>query len=109
MRITIATVALCVSINPVSAQNGDSRSYTVLVSNERSGDVTVIDGMRREVVATIPVGKRPRGVHGSPDGKHAYVALSGSPVNGPPQLDAKGNPVFKPEDDENADRSADGI
>ena len=38
------------------------------------------------------------------------MALSGSPITGPPQLDAKGNPILKPGDDEEeADHSADGI
>jgi YVTN family beta-propeller protein len=63
------------------------------------------------------VGKRPRGIHTSPDGKNVYVALSGTPIEGPPQLDANGNPVFarahedKDSDDESdtADKSADGI
>jgi hypothetical protein len=72
------------------------RPYWVCVSNEKSGEVTII-------------GKRPRGIHVSPDGKHLYVALSGSPIAGPPQLNAKGEPIFKPEREEDVDRSADGI
>jgi len=35
------------------------------------------------VIATIPLGKRPRGIHASPDRKTIYVALSGSPIRGP--------------------------
>jgi len=88
-------------------------SYQIFVSNERSGDVTVIDGSDFHVLATIPVGKRPRGIHGSADGSRVYVALSGTPIEAPPQLDAHGNPIFKrgadDDDDENADKSADGI
>src|SRR4051794_14518972 len=86
--------------------------YWVCVTNEKSGDLTVIDGATQKVVATIPVGKRPRGVHPSPDGRTLYVAVSGSPISGPPQLDAKGNPILKKDDDDDdkdADRSADGI
>jgi len=85
--------------------------YHVYVTNERSGDVTVIDGEDLKVVATIPVGKRPRGIHASPDGKLVYVALSGTPIEAPPQIDAHGNPVFekKRDDDDNADKAADGI
>src|SRR5205807_2340790 len=49
------------------------------------------------------------GIHPSPDGTLLYVAVSGSPITGPPQLDKQGRPIFKQEDDENADRSADGI
>jgi YVTN family beta-propeller protein len=86
--------------------------YQVFVTNERSGDVTVIEGGDLKVLATIPVGKRPRGIHLSPDGKVVYVALSGTPIEAPPQIDANGNPIFdkkKDDDDENADKAADGI
>ncbi|MBW3654829.1 MAG: hypothetical protein KY444_01885, partial [Gemmatimonadetes bacterium] len=48
----------------------------VLVSNEGSGDVTVIDAERRVVAARIRLGSRPRGIRVSPDGRTAYVALS---------------------------------
>ena len=87
-----------------------SKTYLVCVSNEVSGDVTIVDGADARILATIPVGKRPRGIHPSPDGRRLYVALSGSPIAGPPKLDAKGVPIREPDDDdENADRSADGI
>jgi YVTN family beta-propeller protein len=39
------------------------------VSNEDGHTVTVIDVDRGEVVSTIAVGKRPRGMKISPDGK----------------------------------------
>jgi len=90
--------------------------YQVYVTNEKSGDLTVINGSDFSVVATIPVGKRPRGIHASPDHKSVYVALSGTPIEAPPQIDAHGNPVFAKktagdddDDDANADKSADGI
>lgn len=89
--------------------------FQVYVTNERSGDVTVIDGATFKVVDTIKVGKRPRGIHASPDGKTVYVALSGTPIEGPPKLDANGNPIFerdRDDDDEKEDKSdkaADGI
>src|SRR3954453_17673706 len=89
--------------------------YQVFVSNEKSGDVTVINGADHKVIATIPVGKRPRGLRISPDGKTLYVAVSGTPISAPPQLDAKGNPIFEKrkddddDDDKKADKSADGI
>ena len=66
----------------------------------------------------MPVGKRPRGIHSSPDGRTVYVALSGTPIEAPPELDAAGNPIFKKghgkdddDDDDNvvSDKSADGI
>jgi YVTN family beta-propeller protein len=90
-----------------------SQNYQVYVSNEKSGDVTVINGGDNRVLATIPLGKRPRGVHASPDGKTVYVALTGTPVAGPPAIDAKGNAAIqRPKDDDDgaqADKSADAI
>jgi YVTN family beta-propeller protein len=89
--------------------------YEIYVTNERSGDVTVINGGDFSVAATIAVGKRPRGIHASPDGKTVYVALSGTPIAPPPKLDAQGNPVFDrkkaddDDDDANSDKSADAI
>src|SRR5262249_24858785 len=66
--------------------SGSSRSFHVYVTNERSGDLSVIDGRTLQVMATVPLGKRPRGIHASPDGKTIYVALSGSPI-APPGVD----------------------
>src|SRR4051794_8953941 len=105
----IAAVLLAAAGVAVPADEPAPAAYWVCVSNERSGDVTVIDGGTRKVIATIPAGKRPRGIHPSPDGKLLYVALSGSPITGPPKLDASGKPIFEPEREEDSDRSADGI
>lgn len=87
-------------------------SYQIFVSNERSGDVSVVSGADFRVIGNIPVGKRPRGIHASADGRRVYVALSGTPIAQPPKLDAQGNPVFKrggDDDDDSADKAADGI
>jgi len=70
------------------------------VSNEQSNDITVIDTAADEVIATIPVGKRPRGLRISPDRQTLFVAVSGSPP-APPGVDASKLPP--------PDRSADGI
>src|SRR5947207_12022516 len=72
----------------------------VYVTNEASGNLSVIDAEKQEVVATAPLGKRPRGIKASPDGKTLYVALSGSP-SAPPGTDESKLPP--------PDRSADGI
>jgi len=53
-----------------------TRAY---VSNEDGQTVTVIDTEKAEAIATIPVGKRPRGLKLSPDGSRLYVAVSGLP------------------------------
>lgn len=51
----------------------------IYVSNEDDGTISVIDAERAEVVATIEVGNRPRGLQLSRDGRTLYVALSGTP------------------------------
>lgn len=48
----------------------------VFVSNEGSGDVTVIDVRSHRATARIAVGLRPRGVHVAPNEALLYVALS---------------------------------
>src|SRR3954469_19266400 len=98
----IIAIAICclVAINVEAA--AELPEYLVCVSNERSGDVTVIkDG---KPIATIPAGKRPRGIHASPDGSSLYVALSGSPITGPPALDGKGRRFSKTVTNKAADR-----
>src|SRR5690606_24726757 len=75
-------------------------SYRVYVTNEISGDLSIIDGGTHEVVTTAPLGKRPRGIKAGPDGERLYVALSGSPI-APPGTDESSLPP--------ADKSADGI
>src|SRR5262249_36753297 len=94
---------------PLGALADEPVAYRVCVSNERSGDVTVIDGLSGAVQATVRAGKRPRGIHASPDGRTLYVALSGSPLTGPPRLDPSGKPIFEEKDDEDADHAEDGI
>ena len=77
----------------------ESPNYFVYVSNERSGDISVIDGATDAVVATFKAGKRPRGIHAAPDGKRLFVTLSGSPRMAP-GLDENRAP---------ADKTADGL
>jgi len=55
------------------SRNPEKDGYHVYVTNEHSGDLTVIDGTEFKVSAEIPVGKRPRGIHVSPDGKTIYI------------------------------------
>jgi YVTN family beta-propeller protein len=51
-------------------------SPTILVSNEASSDITMIDARTNKVVRRIVVGDRPRGIHVSPDRRTLYVAIS---------------------------------
>jgi YVTN family beta-propeller protein len=75
-------------------------SYRLYVTNERSGTLSVIEQPAGKVTATLQLGKRPRGLKLSPDGRLLYVALSGSPVAGPGVDESKLPPP---------DRGADGI
>src|SRR5512138_138568 len=88
------------SSNRAEKAPSSDAAYRIYVTNERSGDLSVIDGSTYEVIATVPLGKRPRGIQVSPDGTQLFVALSGSPIAGP-GVDESTLPP--------ADPSADGI
>ncbi len=83
-----------------AAAAADASAWHVYVTNEKSGTLSVIDGPGNQVVATVALGKRPRGLKVSPDGKQLFVALSGSPAAGPGVDESKLPPP---------DKSADGI
>ena len=51
----------------------------IYVSNEDSGDISIISTATHQVVATLDVGRRPRGIKISNSGDRVFVALSGSP------------------------------
>src|SRR5712691_7370000 len=85
---------------PAAAAPPPPPKVRVYVTNEWSGDLTVINGDTHTAIGTYKLGKRPRGIQASPDGKSLYVALSGSPP-APPGTDEKTLPP--------PDRAADGI
>src|SRR5437773_18665 len=99
MRFSLWEIASFVVGAVMCLAKAESTSYLIFVSNERSGDVTVIDGSTDAVIATVPVGKRPRGIHATPDGKRLFVTLSGSPRMAP-GVDENRAP---------ADKTADGL
>jgi YVTN family beta-propeller protein len=91
-------LVLCLlSCAPRPATPSGSRLY---VTNEMSGDLSIIDVDGRRTIGRIALGKRPRGIVASPDGRLLYIALSGSPVGGP-GVDESTLPP--------ADKAADGI
>ena len=53
-----------------------AHAYTVYVSNEKDNTVSVIDGESYEVIDTITVGERPRGMVLSNDGKILFICTS---------------------------------
>ena len=79
---------------------GAAGSNLVFVTNEFSGDLSIVDGSSGRVQGTYPLGKRPRGIKLSPDSRLLYVALSGSPV-APPGTDESKLPP--------PDHGADGV
>jgi PQQ-dependent catabolism-associated beta-propeller protein len=70
-RVTFLAAAMAAGLtaSPASA-------YMVYVSNEKDNTVTVVDSTTMEVVQTINVGQRPRGITISHDGKLLYLCAS---------------------------------
>lgn len=95
-------LALCSGAHAQEAHHATARPpYYAYATNEISGDLSIIDGRTLKVVATVPLGRRPRGIVASPDGRYLYIALSGSPIEGPPGKQHGPEPP--------PDKSADGI
>src|SRR6266516_6749291 len=99
MKFKLSAINCTAAISLALAVCAEAQNYSVFVSNERSGDVSVIAGATDVVVATFKVGKRPRGIHATPDGQRVFVTLSGSPRMAP-GVDENRPP---------ADKSADGL
>lgn len=104
MRYGLRALALALTLvgsagctRSLAARVDDER---VFVSNEDSGDISVLQASTGQLLYNVPVGKRPRGLRISPDQKLLFVALSGSPKGGP-HVDESTLPP--------PDRSADGI
>lgn len=72
MKYIISVIALFLA----GMQLAHAASGRIFVTNERSNNVTVIDGSTLEVETTIDVGDRPRGIGISPDGAELYIAVS---------------------------------
>jgi YVTN family beta-propeller protein len=75
-----------------------ARGGRVYVTNERSAQLSVLDPATRKVQATIPLGKRPRGLALAPDGRFLYIALHGAPAAGT-NVDAAPAPARDTTDD----------
>ncbi len=82
----VAAVVLCVWVAWAPEACAAGRAY---VSNEDGESVSVIDTGTDQVVATIQVGKRPRGLKLNADGSLLYVAVSGLPKCPPTVPDAE--------------------
>lgn len=73
LRMTLAAVSL-----GFAGSAGSAQAFEAFVTNERDNTVSVIDTVKREVVRTFPVGRRPRGITFSPDGSKLFVCASDS-------------------------------
>lgn len=100
MNPMLRTTLLLAFVLLIGCNREKPGGYRIYVTNEASGDLTIIDSNSMAAIAKVPLGKRPRGIHASPDGKTIYVALSGSPIAGPGVDESKLPPP---------DKSADGI
>src|SRR6266567_1980765 len=85
MRNLFVLISIPLFLTTLAAADG----YLLAVSNEKSNDVTIIDGPSGKVLGTVAASPRPRGIHPSPDGNFVYVALSGTAPEGPPADRAK--------------------
>src|ERR1017187_5871388 len=97
-KLFVSAVPALLALFTSCAPSGPS--YRVSISNEASGDLTVIDPEKMAATATVAIGKRARGIHASADGKQIFLALSGTPF-APPGVDESTLPP--------PDKSADGI
>lgn len=71
-RVTrFAVLSTVLALSSTSAM-----AYTIYVSNEKDNTISVIDGDSLELVDTIEVGQRPRGIVLSPDGSLLYMCTS---------------------------------
>src|SRR5439155_20739640 len=79
----LVSAAACSRPAETPAASKAPPAVRVYVTNEASGDISVIDPATQAVIATVKLGKGPRGRKISPDQEMLYVALNGSP-NAPP-------------------------
>src|SRR4029077_9419334 len=102
VRVAAALFVACAAGVPASCarESAQPGGVRIFVTNEISGVLSVVDPASQRVIATVPLGKRPRGIKVSPDRHSLYIALSGSPIGGPGVDRATPAP---------ADRAADGI
>jgi YVTN family beta-propeller protein len=58
MKLSLTTA----SISAILAAAHPAAAETIFVSNEKDNSVTILDGATLEVIKTVPVGQRPRGI-----------------------------------------------
>ncbi|WP_175597097.1 beta-propeller fold lactonase family protein [Peristeroidobacter soli] len=77
--LVMIACGVCGYIFEVAAASTQAASARAYVSNEDGASVSVLDTQSATTIATIDVGKRPRGLKLSRDGSRLFVAVSGLP------------------------------
>jgi YVTN family beta-propeller protein len=112
-RLSIAASALTLLLSacdkPASetAKTGEAQppaattaTYDVYVTNETTGNLSIIDGVTGKVKSTHPLGSRPRGLRLGLDGRTFFISLSGAPRSLPGMVAPERTA---------ADRASDGV
>ena len=55
---------------------GRAQALEIFVSNEKGNSISIVDGATLELIETVPVGNRPRGIALSSDGRYLYICAS---------------------------------
>src|SRR5467141_3762052 len=71
----VRRLALLLAIALIIASAGRADAYLAYVSNEKGNTISVVDTVKLEVVKTIKVGQRPRGIGLTKDGKYILVCV----------------------------------
>ena len=98
--LPLVLVAILAQAPGCSRRDRTALPPMLYVTDEEGGSVVVVDPVAGQVAGRFAVGKRPRGLRPSRDGRTLYVALSGSPRSGPGVDEARLPPP---------DRGADGV
>jgi len=69
-------VALAGTLALGCAAAGRAAAVEIFVSNEKGNSISIVDGDTLELIETVPVGNRPRGIALSSDGRHLYICAS---------------------------------
>ena len=69
-------LAICALVVMTLALGRPAEAFSVYVSNEKDNTISIIDSETLEVVDTIKVGQRPRGIVITNDGKYLLVCAS---------------------------------
>lgn len=77
--VTLLACGVCGYIFEVAAASSNAATARAYVSNEDGQSVSVLNAESGASIATIDVGKRPRGLKLSRDGARLFVAVSGLP------------------------------